>query len=201
MGKVIHIFTTNIDFINYNYAEGDTIMKCLFSQYRGFLPLVTLLIGIVLGGFLPHIPLHAVATDRAETYLIATGLLDTDVEAVYFLDCLTGDLFAAVPGKTSGGFTGMYRYNVLKDLQIDLAKNPHFLMVTGLADLRSTTSRGYGGASVVYVAETTTGKVVAYAIPWDRSRWNSHTPTQDVLRPVGVISFHNVQPIPPATKP
>jgi hypothetical protein len=176
-------------------------MKCLFSRYRGFLPLATLLIGIVLGGFLPHIPLHAVATDRAETYLIATGLLDTDVEAVYFLDCLTGDLFAAVPGKTTGGFTGLYRYNVLKDLQIDLAKNPHFLMVTGLADLRSTTSRGYGGSSVVYVAETTTGKAVAYAIPWDRSRWNTRVPTQDTLRLVGVITFRNVQPIPPATKP
>ncbi len=97
VGKVIHKFTANIDFIIYNYAEGDTIMKCLFSQYRGFLPLMTLLIGIVLGGFLPHIPLHAVATDRGETYIIATGLLDTDVEAVYFLDCLTGDLFAARP--------------------------------------------------------------------------------------------------------
>jgi len=176
-------------------------MKCLLSRYRGFLPLLTLLIGIGLGGFLPHIPLHAVATDRAETYLIATGLLDADVEAVYFLDCLTGDLFAAVPGKTSGGFTGMYRYNVLKDLQIDLAKNPHFLMVTGLADLRSATSRGYGGASVVYVAETTTGKAVAYAIPWDRSRWNSRTPVQDALHPVGAINFRNTQTILPATKP
>ena len=83
-------------------------MKYLFTHYRGFLPLVTLLIGIGLGGFLPHTPLHAVATDRAETYLIATGLLDADVEAVFFLDCLTGDLFAAVPGKTTGGFTACF---------------------------------------------------------------------------------------------
>ncbi|MGD0517141.1 MAG: hypothetical protein ABSA26_06355 [Thermoguttaceae bacterium] len=176
-------------------------MKCLFSRYRGFLPLITLLIGIGLGGFLPHMPLHAVATDRAETYLIATGLLDSEVEAVYFLDCLTGDLLAAVPGKVTGGFTGLYRYNVLKDLQVDLAKNPHFLMVTGLADFRTGTSRGYGGASVVYVAETTTGKAVAYAIPWDRSRWNSRTPVQDVLHPVGAINFRNTQTILPATKP
>ncbi len=176
-------------------------MKCLFYRYRGFLPLATLLVGIVLGGFLPHIPMHAVATDRGETYIMATGLLDTDVEAVYFLDCLTGDLFAAVPGKTTGGFTGMYRCNVLNDLQVDLAKNPHFLMVTGLADLRSTTARGYGGSSVVYVAETTTGKAVAYAIPWDRARWNIRTPTQDVLRLVGAISFRNIQPVMPATKP
>jgi hypothetical protein len=176
-------------------------MKCLLNRHPVVWPLATLLVGIVLGGFLPHIPLHAVATDRAETYLMATGLLDTDVEAVYFLDCLTGDLFAAVPGKTTGGFTGVYRCNVLKDLQIDLAKNPHFLMVTGLADLRSGSARGYGGSSVVYVAETTTGKAVAYAIPWDRARWNTHTMTQDMLRLVGAISFRNIQPIMPAAKP
>src|SRR5437763_1827334 len=118
MGEIIHRFSlilgvkvgwtasgdsTNYDaysahIINYNYAEGDTIMKCLLNRHPVVWPLATLLVGIVLGGFLPHIPLHAVATDRAETYLMATGLLDTDVEAVYFLDCLTGDLFAAVPG-------------------------------------------------------------------------------------------------------
>jgi hypothetical protein len=173
----------------------------LFSHYRGFLPFVTLLIGIGLGGFLPHTPLHAVATDRSETYLIATGLLDADVEAVFFLDCLTGDLFAAVPGKTAGGFTAMFRYNVLKDLQVDAAKNPHFLMVTGLADLRNGTTHSYAGASVVYVAETTTGKAMAYAVPWDRSRWNARVPLQDTLRPVGVINFRSVPQIPSVTKP
>jgi hypothetical protein len=176
-------------------------MKCLFRRYRSFLPLITLLIGICLGGFIPQIPLHAVATDRAETYLVATGLLDTEVEAIYFLDCLTGDLFAAVPGKLTGGFSAFYRYNVLKDLQVDLAKNPHFLMVTGLADFRTGNSRGYGGASVVYVAETTTGKAVAYAIPWDRSRWNSRTPIQDVLHPIGALSFRNAQGFTLPTKP
>ena len=96
----------------------------------------------------------------------------------------------------------MFRYNVLKDLQVDPAKNPHFLMVTGLADLRSGNhTRGYAGASVVYVAETTTGKAMAYAVPWDRSRWNARVPMQDALRPVGVISFRNVPQISPAPKP
>ncbi len=158
-------------------------MKYPFPCRRGLLPLFTLLTGICLGAFLPHIPLHAVATDRTDTYIIATGLLDSDVEAVFFLDCLTGDLFAAVPGKATGGFTALYRYNVLKDLQVDPAKNPHFLMVTGLADLRTGSYRAYSGSSVVYVAETTSGKVVAYAVPWDRARWNTRAPIQDVLRP------------------
>jgi hypothetical protein len=172
-------------------------MKYLFFHYRPLLLLITLLIGIILGGFLPHIPLHAVGTDRSENYIIATGLLDSDVEAVFFLDCLNGDLLAAVPGKASGGFTCLYRCNVLKDLEVDPAKNPHFLMVTGLADLRSGANRVYGGASVVYVAETTTGKAVAYAVPWDRARWNVRTPIQDILRPVGVLTFRNVPQVTP----
>ncbi len=111
-------------------------MKSVFSHRRILLPALTLLIGLCLGGYLPHTPLHAVATDRTETYIIATGLLDSDVEAVFVLDCLTGDLLAAVLGKTTGGFTGLFRYNVLKDLQVDPNKNPHFLMVSGLVELR-----------------------------------------------------------------
>ena len=176
-------------------------MKFAFSYYRLLLPLVCLLLGICLGGFLPHTPLHAVATDRTETYIIATGLLDTDLEAVFILDCLTGDLTAAVLGKALGGFTALYRYNVLKDFQVDPGKNPHFLMVTGLIELRGGGYRAYGGGSVVYVAETTTGKIAAYAVPWDRSRWNSHTPMQDVLRPVGMMSLRNVPQAFPGQNP
>jgi len=161
-------------------------------------PIAMLLLGVCLGGFLPHTPLHAVSTDRTETFLIATGILDTDIEAVYLFDCLTGDLAATALGKGIGGFSEIYRYNVLQDLGVDPAKNPHFLMVTGLADIRPGGSRSYGGASVVYVAETTTGKLAAYALPWDRNRYNTHTPVQDTLRPVGIMSFRNIPPAKPA---
>ena len=48
-------------------------------------------VGLVLTGFLPDTPLHAVSTDRTDTFAMATGPVDSEVEAVYFLDFLTGD--------------------------------------------------------------------------------------------------------------
>ena len=122
--------------------------------------------GLVLSGFWPHTPLHAVATDRVDTFAMATGPLDSEVEAVYFLDFLTGDLTAVVLGKQPNSWTGFFQANVAADLGIDPQKNPKFLMVTGMANLR----RGGGSPlqpsnAMCYVAEITSGKVAAYAVP------------------------------------
>ena len=104
--------------------------------------------GLILGGMWPQTPLHAVATDRCRTFAMATGPVDEEVEAVYFLDFLTGDLNAVVLGRRGVMFTGFYHYpgnSLFNDLGVDPAKNPSYMM------------------------EVTTGKVGAYAIPWDRS--------------------------------
>ena len=97
---------------------------------------VGLALGLVLSGLWPHTPLHAVSTDRGETYAIATGPVDNEVEAVYFLDFLTGDLGALVLGRQPRTWTGFFRTNVSTDLGVDPQKNPKFLMVTGMANLR-----------------------------------------------------------------
>ena len=39
-------------------------------------------------------PLHATATHGLDKFAIATGLVDDSVEALYFLDFLTGDMRA-----------------------------------------------------------------------------------------------------------
>ena len=103
-----------------------------------------LLAGLLIGGVLPNTPLHAVATDRIDTFAMATGPVDDDVEAVFFLDFLTGDLRAVVLGRQGKGFTAFYEYNaVFNDLGIDPNKTPKFMMVTGSANLR----RGGGAVS------------------------------------------------------
>jgi hypothetical protein len=150
----------------------------------------------------PHTPIHAVSTDRTESFLVATGMVDSDVEAVYMLDCLTGDLKAAVLGKTSGGFTSMFAYpgaKLMQDFGLDPSKNPKFLMVTGLADLRSGSQNTFG-ASVVYVVELSSGKIAAYAMPWNRARWVARAPLSGSLMPVGMLPFRNPPPMGAASK-
>jgi hypothetical protein len=178
-------------------------MRYVTFRYRFVLPVLTLLAGLCLGGMFSHSPIHAVATDRTDTFLVATGVVDSDgIEAIYLLDCLTGDLRAAVLGKGSGGFTATYAYpgaQLMKDFGIDPSKNPKFLMVTGLADLRTGSQAGFG-SSVVYVVEVTTGKIGAYALPWNRSVYNSRKIVAETLRPVGLLPFRNPPPAGSAPK-
>ena len=153
----------------------------------GFLP------GLILGGFWPTAPLHAVATDRTDNFCIATGIVDENIEAVFLLDSLTGTLRGAVLSNQAAGFRARYETNVLADLaravtdvnvriagenaarkregavlrpEVRLPQAPRFMMVTGATDLRRGAARAQPGKSVVYVAEATTGIVLAYAVPW-----------------------------------
>ena len=170
-------------------------MPYLFSRNRWVFPILALGLGLVLGGFLPHSPIHAVATDRCDTFLVATGPVSNEVEAVFMFDCLTGDLWGLVPTKGGNGFSSQWRYNVMNDFQLDPGSNPKFLMVTGIADFRGTASSGgvqnYLGTSLVYITELTTGKIAAYSVPWSQSQWNARNPTQATFRPVGMLPFRN----------
>ena len=145
-----------------------------------------------MGGLWPQTALHATATDRTDTYAMATGMVDEDVEAVYFLDFLTGELRALVMGKQVGGISGIYTFNVASHLGIDPAKNPRYMMVTGMVSLRRGGSRMQAGRAVVYVAEITSGKMGAYAIPWNPSLAAAGQTMTLSLVPVAVYQFRGV---------
>jgi hypothetical protein len=106
----------------------------------------------------------ATATHGADNFAIATGLIDDGIEALYFLDFLTGDLRAAVVSRRNAEFTGFFQYNVLNDFA-GMSETPRFLMVTGQADLPRGRGTTQLGRSLIYVAEATTGQVMAYALP------------------------------------
>ncbi|MGA2034011.1 MAG: hypothetical protein ABSG68_17325 [Thermoguttaceae bacterium] len=146
--------------------------------------------GLILGGFWPHTPLHASATDRYDTFAIATGALDDNIEAIYFLDFLTGDLRAAAVSRQLGKFHAFYTRNILEDLQVDPAKNPRYLMVTGYTDvIRTGGGRIAPSKCMLYVAEITTGKVAAYFVPWSSSAHLTGTPIRGEILLADVARF------------
>ena len=76
-----------------------------------------LVLGWMVSSFWPNTPLHAVATDRAENITIATGLVDNEIEAVFFLDAQTGMLRAGVPSmRQPGVFQAVWEGNLTADL-------------------------------------------------------------------------------------
>ncbi len=163
---------------------------------------IGLVAGLALSGLWPQAPLYALATDRTDSYAMATGPLDVDVEAVYMLDFLTGDLKAVVLGQQAGSWTGFFRANVATDLQIDPQKNPKFMMVTGMIALRRAGgSRLQPSNSVCYVAEITTGKLAAYAIRWSPSMYRANQPQSGDLRCIAITRFRQPTGEAPAAIP
>ena len=137
-----------------------------------------LLAGLLVAGFWPSVPLHAMATDKIDTFSMATGPVEADYEAVYFLDHLTGDLHAYVIGRLAHGGFGVLQHcyrNVLEDFKTEGEKTPKFLMATGLCDLTRGVGRGsvQPSRSVLYVADVASGMADVYALPYNTTLHNS----------------------------
>jgi len=177
-------------------------MKGALRHSRLLWLVVGLLAGVVIGRLLPSTPLHAVATDRSENILMATGFVDDQIEAVFFLDSLTGLLRAAVPSlMRASDYQAMWEANPGVDIltaiktvnaaalkmsggkgagavrpAIQPPQTPRFVMVTGLMDLRAVGSGVRYARCVVHVAEANTGIVLTYALPWSIQYHNSNRP-------------------------
>ncbi len=105
-----------------------------------------LVIGLNLAGLWPQVPVHAVATHGQDNFAIATGPLDENVEAVFVLDSLTGDLKAAAMNVQSRRFNTWYEYNVSRDLPVSGSKNAAYRIVTGFTNIRQVPAAGQLGA-------------------------------------------------------
>lgn len=130
--------------------------------------LIGLVIGLNVRGLWPNVPLHATATQGMDKFGIATGAISPDLEALYFLDYLTGDLKAAVINPKTGKFNALFSYNIANDFP-KAGGAPRYMMVTGLTDIPRGRSGFQYAASSLYVAEASSGVVAAYTIPWNSS--------------------------------
>ena len=134
----------------------------------------------------------AVTSQADGAFAVCTAPIDVGVEGFFILDFETGDISGGVIGQATSKFSGAYKHNVLKDLGFKpgQAKNPRFLLVSGLADL--SRRRGASlGQSVLYVTDSSTGATAAYGIPWNQQQAQAATPflagleLLDVARPRG----------------
>ena len=121
------------------------------------------------------IPIHASAADSMESLSIATGQVADDIEGLFALDGLSGDLQCTVYNPNTSAFNAVYRKNVVADLQLGATKNPRFLMVTGEVMGTRRGTRQFA-ASICYVVEANSGRFAAYAVPWRRDLFISGQP-------------------------
>jgi hypothetical protein len=118
------------------------------------------------------IPLEAGTSSVGKKISMATGPIDGEVEGLFVLDHLTGQLtcFIVNPRGLGGAvpLIGQFKANVPNDLGLDKSKgDPDYVMTIGGVNAL----RGGGAARpaqcIVYVADGNTGNVVGYSLGWD----------------------------------
>ena len=113
--------------------------------------------------------LKAMAAYGNDNFAVATGVIDNDVEGLYTLDFLTGDLQCYVVNPRNGALGGWFKTNVAKDLPPEGTKKPSYLLVTGTFRVQGAAGNQKPAASLCYVVDGNTGNCVAYSFPWGQS--------------------------------
>ena len=144
-----------------------------------------LLLGVGIAALWPHQPLTAASSDRNEKFGMCTVMMTEHLEAVFVLDFLTGRLTGACLGLQGNGFVQAFFADVAADLGVRAGK-PQYAMVSGLATIRGTPA-AQPAASVIYVAELTTGIVGCYGIPFRLPNTKNLTPIK--LLPLDQYKF------------
>jgi len=114
--------------------------------------------------------LHATASHSGKSMAMATGPIDEEVEGVFILDYLTGDLQCyVINARFPTQWSGMFKYNVIQDLGVEQGKDPNYVMVTGQTQF----VRGSGVATpamcTLYVMDANSGNFAAYGLAWNRT--------------------------------
>lgn len=131
----------------------------------------------------PERALNAAAATNSDSFAVATGAIDSDVEGFYTLDFLTGQLQCVVMYR-SGKFGGIFTGSILKDLPQAAGKKPHYLMVTGTANFPGQVGQTTPARSVVYILDTTSGKFACYSLAWNSNNANATIPQQGTFIPL-----------------
>lgn len=120
--------------------------------------------------FMPPQAAKAPVASGNDKFTMMTVMLQEagNIEGVFVLNHLTGLMVGGVLNEQTGKFAYRYVHNVAADFQTG-AKDPKYAIVTGGANLRA--SGGVAPAvGVIYVAELSSGAVIAYGMPRPTNR-------------------------------
>lgn len=157
------------------------------SNHKWVWLLTGLVAGISIASIWPHEPLTAAVADRNEKFGLISAAVTVDAEAVFVIDYLTGRLTGALLQRTRGGtaFVNFYYRNLAEDFKVGATGEPYYAVSSGFAEIPNSGGSQWG-RSALYVAELTSGKVGAYAIPFQITQ--RKLPPQP-LTPIDVFPF------------
>jgi hypothetical protein len=116
-----------------------------------------------------ELPLYATATDAGTSMSMATGFIDGDMEGVFILDFVTGELAGIVLNSNKPDLIGgLFKTNVVKDLGVEADKKPAYRLVTGAANfVVGKAGAKQPGRCVVYVLDENSGNFAGYGFEWN----------------------------------
>ena len=132
----------------------------------------------------PPMPLNAGTATRTKSLSMATGSIDGNVEGLFLLDHLTGNLQCWVLGPRNGAVGGYYTANAAQDLAGGSKTGaPEYMMVTGDFFFTGGNAGNLApGQTVCYVGDATTGNVVGYGLIYDKQAIRKGIPQKGNLK-------------------
>jgi hypothetical protein len=134
---------------------------------------------------LGDLQLKAMASHGSDTFAIATGPVDDDVEGLFTLDFLTGDLNCFVVNPRNGAMGGWFKANVANVLSVERGKKPSYLIATGTINTAGSYSGARPAASLCYVVDANSGEVAAFTFPWAKAATTAGVQQASEMRLVG----------------
>ena len=110
---------------------------------------------------------------------LASGFVSREIDALFVLDHLTGNLQCWMLNPQTGKIGGIFKTNVNGDLGVQKAGDVDFVMVT--TQIRTAGRQREGnlrpGESLVYVGDGNTGKVIGYGFQFVPAQFNERDGT------------------------
>lgn len=142
-------------------------MKSDENRQRWILLSLGFLAGCLFAYSWPHEPALASVADRDEHFsLMACPVsVANPLEAIFVTDFTTGSLKGSVLNRQAGKFNIFYYANLAEDFKVDPAQQAHYAVVNGQANLTGGPGQTLA-SNVLYVAEESSGKIIAYAFEY-----------------------------------